>query len=249
MWDRFRRMLRSWVGFFISVGENPEVMLQEAVEEMRATMPRLNQVLVATRATVIRLEEERDRLDRQEKELVNSIKAALREGSAAARGVAEEDAAQLQQLRVDLTATREQLLAAQRAFDGAKMSVDALKARLQAKIQECQRALKDRQKAQVMRQAAEAITELQSYGVASTADKFLEQIKQEVAESQAAVETATGSLDTATIERERVARKIKASSILEQFESEMGIKRPAAISQSQGGAPTVGARVEEKQGS
>ena len=32
-------------------------MLQEAVEEMRGTMPRLNQVLVATRATVIRLEE------------------------------------------------------------------------------------------------------------------------------------------------------------------------------------------------
>lgn len=249
MWDRFRRMVRSWVGFFISVGEDPEVMLQEAVEEMRATMPRLNQVLVATRATVIRLEEERDRLERMDKELVASIKAALQEGSAAARSVAEEDAAQLQQLRLDLTSTREQLAAAQKAFDGSKMSVDALKARLQAKIQECQRAVKDRQKARVMRNAAEAITELQSYGVAATTDKFLEQIKQEVAESKAAVETATGSLDTASIERARVARKIKASTILDQFEAEMGIKRPAAIPQSQTGAPTVGARVEEKQGS
>ena len=249
MWDRFKRMVRSWVGFFISVGEDPEVMLQEAVEEMRATMPKLNQVLVATRATVIRLEEERDRLEREEKQLIMSIKAALQEGSAAARSIAEEDAAQLQQLRLDLQATREQLMAAQRAFDGSKMSVDALKAKLQAKIQECQRAVKERQKAAVMRQAAEAITELQSYGVASTAEKFLEQIKQEVAESKAAVETATGSLDTAGIERERVARKIKASSILEQFEAEMGIKRPAAISQSQSGAPSVGARVEEKQGS
>jgi phage shock protein A len=246
MWQRFSRLVRSWLGFFISQAEDPEVMLQEAVEEMRATMPRLNQVLVATRATVIRLEEEKTRLEREERELVSSIKAALQDGSAAARSVAEEEAGRLQQLRTDLTSTREQFLAAQKAFDSSKMSVDALKGKLQAKIQEAQRALKERQKAVVMRQAAEAITELQSYGVASTADKFLEQIKQEVAESQAAVETAVGSLDTESIERDRVARKLRASSILEEFEVEMGLKRPAAVSQPSAAAPTVGARVEEK---
>lgn len=246
MWDRFSRMVKSWLGFFISMGEDPEVMLQEAVEEMRASMPRLNQVLVATRATVIRLEEEKTRLEREERELITSIKAALQEGSATARSLAEEEASRLQQLRSDLAATREQLAAAQKAFDSSKLSVDALKAKLQAKIQETQRALKERQKAAVMRQAAEAITELQSYGVASTADKYLEQIKQEVAESQAAVEAAVGGLDTASIERDRLARKIKASSILEEFEVEMGLKRPAAIPQAAASAPTVGARVEEK---
>ena len=248
MLERFKRLVRSWLGFFISMGEDPEVMLQEAVEEMRATMPRLNQVLVATRATVIRLEEEKNRLDRQERELISSIKAALQEGSAAARSVAEDDAGTLQQLRLDLASTREQLAAAQKAFDGSKLSVDALKAKLQAKIQEIQRALKDRQKAQVMRQASEAITELQSYGVASTSDKFLEQIKQEVAESQASVETAVGGLDIAAIEKDRMSRKLKASSILAEFETEMGIRRPSVISQGQSEAPTVGARVGDKQG-
>ena len=72
------------------------------------------------------------------------------------------------------------------------MSVDALKGKLKERIEMSQRALKERQKAQVMKVAADAIVELQSYGVASTADKFLEQIKQEVAESKAAVEVATG---------------------------------------------------------
>ena len=246
MFARLGRLFRAWIGFFISQAEDPEVMLQEAVEEMRATMPRLNQVLVATRATVIRLEEEKTRLEREERELVSSIKAALQDGSAAARSVAEEEAGRLQQLRTDLTSTREQFLAAQKAFDSSKMSVDALKQKLQAKIQEAQRALKERQKAVVMRQAAEAITELQSYGVASTADKFLEQIKQEVAESQAAVETAVGGLDTESIERDRVARKLRASSILEEFEVEMGLKRPAAVAPPSSAAPTVGARIEEK---
>jgi phage shock protein A len=248
MFARLSRLFRAWMGFFISAAEDPEVMLQDAIEEMRMTMPKLNSVLVATRATVIRLEEERDGLLREERQLTASIQAALRDGSAAARTVAEEDALQLQQLRTDLASTQEQLAAASKAHDSAKMSVDALKAKLKAKIETTQRALKERKKAQVLKVAADAIVELQSYGVASTADKFLEQIKQEVAESKAAVEVATGGIDTAAIERERTARKIKAASILQQFEAEMGISAPPA-STATTAAPSVGGRVAEKPGS
>jgi phage shock protein A len=248
MFARLSRLLRAWMGFFISAAEDPEVMLQDAIEEMRITMPRLNTVLVATRATVIRLEEELQGLRRQDKNLTASIQAALREGTAAARSVAEEDAIQLQQLRQDLASTEEQHAAAVKAHDTAKLSVDTLKDKLKAKIENCQRALKERQKAQVMKTAVDAIVELQSYGVANTADKFLEQIKQEVAESKAAVEVATGSIDTQAIERERTSRRVKAAGILSQFEAEMGISKPTAVSQP-AAAPSVGGRVGEKQGS
>ncbi len=247
MFARLSRLFRAWMGFFISIGEDPEVMLQDAIEEMRMTMPKLNSVLVATRATVIRLEEERDALLQQDRNLSASIQAALRDGSAAARSVAGEDAIQLQQLRGDLTSTQEQLLAASKAHEGSKLSVDVLKTRLKEKIELSQRALKDRQKAQVMRVAADAIVELQSYGVASTADKFLEQIKQEVAESKAAVEVATGGIDTVAIERERTSRKLKAAGILQQFELEMGISAPP-VAAPQSVTPSVGGRVGEKPG-
>jgi phage shock protein A len=248
MFARLGRLFRAWMGFFISIGEDPEIMLQDAIEEMRITMPKLNTVLVATRATVIRLEEERDALARQDKNLTASIQAALREGTAAARAVAEEDAIQLQQIRIDLASTSEQLAAAQKAHESAQISVDTLKTKLKERIETCQRALKERQKAVVMKSAADAIVELQSYGVASTADKFLEQIKQEVAESKAAVEVATGSIDTNVIERERTARKVKAAGILHEFELQMGLVKPVAAPESST-APSVGARVGEKQGS
>jgi phage shock protein A len=247
MFARLGRLFRAWMGYFISVGENPEVMLQDAIEEMRMTMPKLNSVLVATRATVIRLEEERDGLQRQDRTLTASIQAALRDGSVAARAVAEEDAIQLQQLRQDLASTQDQVTAAQKAHESAKISVDTLKAKLKEKIEVSQRAMKERQKAQVMKTAADAIVELQSYGVASTADKFLEQIKQEVAESKAAVEVATGGIDTAAIERERTARKLKAAGILQQFEIEMGISAPP-VAPPTSTAPSVGGRVGEKPG-
>ena len=223
-------------------------MLHDANEEMRMTMPKLNSVLVATRATVIRLEEERDALKRQDKNLSGAIQAALREGTAAARSVAEEDAIQLQQVRMDLATTEEQLASAQKAHESSQMSVESLKQKLKEKIETSQRALKERQKALVMKKAVDAIVELQSYGVASTADKFLEQIKQEVAESKAAVEVATGSIDTKGIEHERTSRKIKAAGILQQFEVEMGLAKPVAAPESTS-APSVGGRVGEKQGS
>jgi len=246
MFARLSRLFRAWMGFFISIGEDPEVMLQDAIEEMRITMPKLNSVLVATRATVIRLEEERDQLRQQDKNLTASIQAALREGSAEARRVAEDDAIQLQQIRTDLAATEAQWTSAQHAHESAEMSVEMLKGKLKAKIEASQRALKDRQKAVVMKSAVDAIVELQSYGVASTTDKYLEQIKQEVAESKAAVEVATGSIDMKSIERERMSRKVKAAGILQQFEVEMGIARPTAIPESTT-SPSVGQRAGVKQ--
>jgi hypothetical protein len=149
---------------------------------------------------------------------------------------------------MDLAATEEQWTSAQKAHESSQLSVEALKTKLKEKIETCQRALKERQKAKVMKVAVDAIVELQSYGVASTADKFLEQVKQEVAESKAAVEVATGSIDTKGIERERLSRKVKAAGILQQFEVEMGLSKPTAVPAATT-TPSVGGRVGEKQGS
>src|SRR3981081_4194512 len=96
MFERLARVFKSWIGYFISFAEDPEVMLQESIEEMRNTLPRLNQILVTTRATAIRLEQEKEDLERKEKQLTSSIQAALKEGSPEMRRLAEDDAATLQ---------------------------------------------------------------------------------------------------------------------------------------------------------
>lgn len=232
MFSRLARVLKSWFGFFISYAEDPEVMLQESIEEMRNTMPKLNQVLVTTRATVIRLEQELVEAEREEKSLVNSIKAALADGSAEARTLAENDAATLQRVRQEVEATREQLAASRNAFENAKLSVEDIKQKLKTKIEQARKAIAESKKAEVMRSAAAALTELDTYGTAATADKYLEQIKQKVAESKASVEVATGGLDTERIKLERKARQIQAQSILTEFEVEMGLKKPDAVKEA-----------------
>ncbi len=229
MFGRLGRMIKSWIGFFISFGEDPEVMLQESIEEMRNTLPRLNQILVTTRATVIRLEQEKAELEKKEKQLIASIQAALKEGSAEARRIAEDDASTLQQLRQELTASREQHMAASNAFENAQLTVDDIKAKLKTKIEQARRAIHESKKAEVMRGAANALAELDTYGTAATTEKYLDEIKQKVAESKASVEIATGGLDVDRIKMERKARSIQAQGILNEFEVEMGLKKPDAV--------------------
>ena len=229
MFGRLGRMIKSWIGYFISFGEDPEVMLQESIEEMRNTLPRLNQILVTTRATVIRLEQEKDELERKEKQLISSIQAALKEGSPEARRLAEDDAATLQQVRLELTASREQLMAASNGFENARLTVDDIKSKLKTKIEQCRRAIQESKKAEVLKSASSALAELDTYGTASTAEKYLDEIKQKVAESKASVEVATGSLDVDRIKLERKARQIQAQSVLAEFEIEMGLKKPDAV--------------------
>ncbi len=229
MFGRLGRMIKSWIGFFISFGEDPEVMLQESIEEMRNTLPKLNQILVTTRATVIRLEQEKDDMERKEKQLIASIQAALKEGSPEARRIAEDDASTLQQVRLELTATREQFMAASNAFENAQLTVDDIKGRLKTKIEQCRRAIQESKKAAVLKTASAALAELDTYGTASTAEKYLDEIKQRVAEGKASVEIATGGLDVDRIKMERKARQIQAQGILSEFEVEMGLKKPDAV--------------------
>lgn len=229
MFKRLMRVLKSWAGFFISAAEDPEVMLQESIEEMRNTLPKLNQILVTTRATVLRLEQEKQELQVKEKQLTNSIKAALNEGSPEARKIAENDALALQQIRQDLTAAEEQLMAARNAFDNAQLTVDDIKTKLRTRMEQARRAIQESKKATVLKNAAGALAELDQYGTASTADKYLEEIKQRVAEGKAAVEVATGGLDTDRIKLERKAREIQAQGVLAEFEVEMGLKKPDAV--------------------
>lgn len=232
MFQRIARVFKSWIGYFISFAEDPEVMLQESIEEMRNTLPKLNQILVTTRATVIRLEQEKVELEQRERQLVSSIKAALAEGSPESRRIAEDDAATLQQLRQDLASTNDQLTAATNAFQNAQITVDDLKQKLRGKIDQSRKAIQESKKAAVMKQAASALAELDTYGVGATNEKYLEEIKQRSAEAKAAVEVATGGLDVERIKTERKARQLQAQSVLAEFEVEMGLRKPDAVKEA-----------------
>ena len=165
----------------------------------------------------------------REKQLINSIKAALTEGSPESRRLAEDDAASLQQVRLELQTTTDQLTAASKAFENAQITVEDIKQKLRQKMEESRKAITESRNASALKNAASAIAELDTYGTAATNDKYLEEIKQRSAEAKAAVEVATGGLDVERIKNERKARSLQAQSVLSEFEVEMGLKKPDAV--------------------
>jgi len=244
MFERLVRLIKSWVGYFISFGEDPEVMLQQSIQEMRETMPRLNQILVPTRAVVIQLEEDVARNAAEEKRLLADIKSLLQDGSPAARQVAEEKAMRLSAVRADLASGQDKKDTAQKAYENAVVQVDQMKSRLKEKMEEAQRAVQESRRADTMKKASDALTQLESYGVGATNEEFLGKVRQKSAEAKAAVEIATGGAQIEQAKAERAARQAQAKSLLSELEVEMGLKGPTPESVAQ--PSSIGPREKTK---
>ena len=58
MFNRLSRVIRSFVGFFISVAENPEIILEQNIRDMNDQVPRMNESIAMVKANVTLLEKE-----------------------------------------------------------------------------------------------------------------------------------------------------------------------------------------------
>ena len=65
MWRRLSRVFRSFVGMFISMGENPEIILEQNIRDMNDQVPRMNEsiAMVKANATLLQKEEARYKSD------------------------------------------------------------------------------------------------------------------------------------------------------------------------------------------
>jgi len=52
MWQRLTRVMRSFIGFFISAAEDPEMILQQNIRDMNDQVPRMNESIAMVKANV-----------------------------------------------------------------------------------------------------------------------------------------------------------------------------------------------------
>src|SRR5947199_9149385 len=80
MWQRFRRMVRSVVGFFNSVAENPEIILEQNIRDMNDQVPRMNESIAMVKANVTLLEKEESKYQAETSDLIAKVKASIQGG-------------------------------------------------------------------------------------------------------------------------------------------------------------------------
>src|ERR1043166_6224966 len=77
MWRRLSRMVRSFVGFFISMGENPELILEQNIRDLNDQVPRMNESIAMVRANLTLLEKENQKYTIEVNDLTAKVKAAI----------------------------------------------------------------------------------------------------------------------------------------------------------------------------
>src|SRR5215470_13288810 len=190
MWRRFTRVIRSFVGFFISVAEDPELILEQNIRDMNDQVPRMNESIAMVKANATLLE-------REEAKYKNDVAGLF--------------AAQLEQVKSALARTQGQLVTARAAFDKAMTVKQAFMREKDRKTQEALNAIADHRRAQWQRKVADAMEQFEVAGISQTHDEMVRKIEEETAVNEARMDMALSNVDQQKIKIEEEAQKMQAN--------------------------------------
>jgi phage shock protein A len=225
MFKRLSRVFRSFVGFFISVAENPELILEQNIRDMNDQVPRMNESIAMVKANVTLLEKEEAKYKADAATLTSKIKASIQAGR---DDLAGAFATQLEQLKGALARTQGQLETARRAFDKALGVKQAFMREKERKTQEALNAIRDYRRAQWQKKVADSMEQFEVAGISQTHDEMVRKIEEMTAVNEARMEMAMGNVDQQAIKIEEEADKLRADELVKQFKAEMGLAPPAA---------------------
>jgi len=236
MFKRLSRVFRSFFGFFISVAENPELILEQNIRDLNDQVPRMNESIAMVKANVTLLEKEEAKYQGEVATLTSKVKASIQAGR---DDLAGAFATQLEQLRGALARTQGQLATARAAFDKAMAVKQAFMREKERKTQEALNAIRDYRRAQWQKKVADSMEQFEIAGISQTHDEMVRKIEEMTAVNEARMEMAMGNVDQQALKIEEEAEKLRASELVKQFKVEMGLAAPTPSAMPE---KTIGAK-------
>jgi phage shock protein A len=234
-------MMRSFVGFFISVAENPELILEQNIRDMNDQVPRMNDSIAMVKANATLLEREEAKYKNDVNNLTSKVKAAIQGGR---DDLAGSFAVQLEQVRGALARTQGQLETAHAAFDKAMAVKKAFLMEKERKTREALNAIADYRRSQWQKKVADVMEQFEVTGISATHDEMVRKIEESTALNEARMEMALGNVDQQKMKIEEDAEKMRAGELVKQFKVEMGLMPPQAAPDA--AQKTIGNREAQK---
>jgi phage shock protein A len=236
MWNRLVRLFRSIFGGVIDRAEDPELILQQLVRDMRDKIPEMNnnvsQVVANEKLLTRQVEQATTKLT----ELDSKVKAAIKMGR---DDIAAAYITELQTTQKGLEVTKAQLGQAKLATEKAMKFRDNYLAQMKKKQDEAMQLIAQSKQARMQEQIAQTMTSFQVGDDSATFDDMREKISRRAAAAEAKAEMATTSLDTKMQEIEAEAANIEAQDLLLAYKRQMGLAAPEATPALGEGAPVV----------
>ena len=223
MFQRLSRMIRSFVGFFISVAEDPEILLEQNIRDLNDQVPRMNESIAMVKANATLLEKEEARYKTELAELTSKVKASIQAGR---DDLAGAFATRLESTRSAMARTQGQLETARAAFDKAMNVKKAFMREKERKTQEAMSAIRDYRRSQWQAKVADAMEQFEVAGISQTHDEMVRKIEEKTAVAEARMDMALSNVDQQAVKIEEEADKLHASELVKQFKIEMGMIAP-----------------------
>jgi phage shock protein A len=243
MWQRLKRVIRSFVGFFISTAENPEIILEQNIRDMNDQVPRMNESIAMVKANVTLLEREEAKYQDDVANLTAKVKSAIQ---ANRDDIAANYATQLQTTKSALARTQGQLTTARAAFDKAMAVKKAFMAEKDRKTQEALGAIADYRRAQWQKKVADVMEQFDVAGISQTHDEMVRKVQEMTAVNEARMDMAMGNVDEQKMKIEEDAQKIQSAELVKQFKIEMGLASPSSAGASAAPEKTIGGKEPQR---
>jgi len=244
MWERLKRAMRSFAGWFVSSIEDPELILEQNVRDLNDQVPKMNESIAMVRANVTLLEKENAKYKTEVGELSAKVKAAIQAGR---DDLAAQYATQLQVEKSALARNEGQLQTARSAYEKALTVKKVFLKEKDKKTNEAMQAIRDARRAKWQAKVADALESFEVAGIDATHDEMVRKIEEQTAINESRMQMALESVDHQKISIEEDAEKLRAAELVKQFKIEMGMSEqaPAVAAPVQQAVSDVGAEPQK----
>ena len=220
LWMRVKRSMRALFGGLVERTEDPELILQQTIRDMRDRVPELNNSVAQVMATEKLLAKNKERLETQVVELDSKIRASVKMNR---DDIATAYIGQLQQAQMDLQKTSQQLEHATLASKQALKARDNYVLQMQRRTAEAMQLINQSKQAKLQEQLAQTMASFQLGDDASTFNEMRDKIDRRAAAAEAKLQLGSATVDNQMQEIEREAMDMQLQDKLLTYKREMGL--------------------------
>lgn len=236
MWNRLKRLFRSIFGGIIDSAEDPELILQQLIRDIRDKVPEMNNSVAQVMAQEKLLERSSAQLQTKLTELDAKVKAAIKTGR---DDIATAYIGELQTTQKNLETTRMQFGQAKVNSEKARKFRDNYLLQMKKKQDEAMALISANRQAKMQEQIAQTMASFQVGDDSQTFDDMREKVNRRVASAEARAELASSGVDSKMAEIETEAANIEANDMLQAYKQQMGLLPQAKAPALGEGAPAI----------
>src|SRR5829696_6053354 len=220
VWARLKRSLRAVFGGIIEKTEDPELILQQTIRDMRDRVPELNNSVAQVMATEKLLAKNKERLETQVVDLDSKIRAS---GKMGRDDIATAYIGQVQQGQLNLQKASQQLEHANLASKQALKARDNYVLQMQRRTAEAMQLINQSKQAKLQEQLAQTMESFELGDDASTSNEMRDKIDRRAAAAEAKMQLGAASVDTQMQDIEREAMDMQLQDKLLAYKRDMGL--------------------------